>query len=216
MPIDLGFISIDILGFIVSLSFLFVAMTLHEFAHGLVAYACGDHTAKSVGRLTLNPLAHIDLFGTIVLPLTLFITTNGRFVFGAAKPVPIDYRNLRDPKRDMILIGAAGPAANLACAVAAAVLWRFASQVPYADFIFRSLITVNVCLAVFNLIPIPPLDGSRIVAGFLPASLARGYSAIEPYGFFILLALMWFNILDWVIWPAVEALLRVILALYIA
>jgi Zn-dependent protease len=116
----------------------------------------------------------------------------------------------------MMLIGAAGPAANLVCAVISALLWRFASQSPYAEFIFRPFITVNVCLAVFNLIPIPPLDGSRIVAGLLPAPLARGYASLEPYGFLILLALMFFNILDWVIWPAVEALLRAIFALYLA
>jgi Zn-dependent protease len=203
-------IMIDIAGFIISFGFLIVAMVFHEVAHGWVAYLRGDSTARYSGRLTLNPLAHIDPIGTIVVPLLLFISTQGRFVFGSAKPVPVDFSRLRNPKTDMMLVGAAGPAANLVLATVSAVLWRFLPDFPASNFIFQSMIMTNVVLALFNLFPIPPLDGSRIVMGFLPRDLAYQYAKIEPYGFFIIMALLWLNVLDLFLWPAVNVVINVI------
>jgi Zn-dependent protease len=201
---------IDIAGFIISFGFLIVAMVFHEVAHGWVAYLRGDSTARYSGRLTLNPLAHIDPVGTIAIPLLLFISTQGRFVFGAAKPVPVDFSRLRNPKTDMMLVGAAGPAANLLLALVSAVLWRFIPAFPASNFIFQNMIMTNVVLALFNLFPIPPLDGSRIVMGFLPRDLAYQYAKIERYGFFIIMALLWFNVLDLFLWPAVSAVINLI------
>ncbi|MFA6384628.1 MAG: site-2 protease family protein [Candidatus Omnitrophota bacterium] len=201
---------IDIAGFIISFGFLIVAMVFHEVAHGWVAYLRGDSTARYSGRLTLNPIAHIDPVGTILIPLLLFISTQGRFVFGAAKPVPVDFSRLRNPKTDMILVGAAGPAANLVLAAVSAVLWRFLPSFPAGNFIFQNMIMINVVLALFNLFPIPPLDGSRIVMGFLPRDLAYQYAKIEPFGFFIIMALLWANVLDIFLWPAVSVVTNII------
>jgi Zn-dependent protease len=201
---------IDIAGFIISFGFLVVAMVFHEVAHGWVAYMRGDSTALRSGRLTLNPIAHIDPIGTIIVPLVLFISTHGQFVFGAAKPVPVDFSRLRNPKTDMILVGAAGPAANLVLATVSAVLWRFLPVFPASNFIFQSMIVTNIVLALFNLFPIPPLDGSRIVMGFLPDNLAYQYAKIEPYGFFIIMALLWLNVLDLFLWPAVSVVTNII------
>jgi Zn-dependent protease len=201
---------IDLAGFIISFGFLVVAMVFHEVAHGWVAYMRGDSTAKYSGRLTLNPIAHIDPIGTILIPLVLFISTHGRFVFGAAKPVPVDFSRLKNPKSDMMLVGAAGPAANLLLAVVSAALWRFLPVFPASSFIFESMIVTNVVLALFNLFPIPPLDGSRIVMGLLPRELAYQFAKIEPYGFFIIMALLWLNVLDMFLWPAVSIVTNVI------
>ncbi len=194
---------IDFAAFVISFGFLIVAMVFHEVAHGWVAYMRGDSTARYMGRLTFNPLAHIDPMGTIIIPLFLFISTQGRFVFGAAKPVPVDFSRLKNPRTDMILVGAAGPAANLVLAAASAVLWKVLPDFPSSGFIFQSMIMTNVVLGLFNLIPIPPLDGSRIAMGFLPRDLAYGYAKIERYGFFIIMGLLWVGILDLFLWPAV-------------
>jgi Zn-dependent protease len=201
---------LSILGFIVSFSLLIIAMTIHEFSHGWVAYMLGDHTAADQGRLTLNPLAHIDPIGTVLLPLILFITTAGQFVFGAAKPVPINYWALKNPRRDMLLIGLAGPLSNLIAAIILSVILNFLAPSSLAAYLIRSLAFINIILGVFNLIPIPPLDGSRILAGLLPPSLAQSYYRIEPYGFIILIVLLALGLLNLIVWPAVMITARII------
>jgi len=198
---------LNIAGLLISFGLLIIAMTVHEFAHGWVANKLGDPTAKYSGRLTLNPLAHIDPLGTIILPLALFIATSGRFVFGAAKPVPINYWSLKNPKRDIILVGAAGPLANFVLAFILSLLWRVLPLSTIWDFILKNLIFINVILGVFNLLPIPPLDGSRILMGLLPASLADKYSRLEPYGFIIIIVLISLGVFDVLIEPLVRIIL---------
>ncbi len=197
-----------LISFAVSFSLLMVAMTVHEFAHGMTAYALGDPTARFSGRLTLNPLAHIDVFWTILLPLLLFISTSGHFVFGAAKPVPINYRALRNPKRDIIWIGLSGPLANLVLAFAVAQVLKFFYLPGIAFYLLLNLLVINVVLALFNLIPIPPLDGSRVLMGILPEGMLRQYAAIERYGFIILFVFIWLGALDNFLWPAVNTVIR--------
>ncbi|RJO64327.1 MAG: site-2 protease family protein [Candidatus Omnitrophota bacterium] len=190
--------------FIVLFGLLMIAMSVHEFAHGWTAYRLGDTTAKYLGRLTLNPLAHIDPVGTVLLPLMLLIATNGQFVFGAAKPVPINYLALRNPKRDMVLIGLSGPLANLLFAVASSILLRFLPSHSGLSLVLYNLIFINVVLGIFNLVPIPPLDGSRIVAGILPRDLSERYASLEPYGFFIIIILLWLGVFDVFVWPVIR------------
>jgi Zn-dependent protease len=200
-----------LVSFAVSFAFLVVAMTIHEFAHGWTANLLGDPTAKHSGRLTLNPLAHIDPFWTLLLPLLLFISSSGQFVFGAAKPVPINYWALKNPKRDVVLIGASGPLANLLMALGIALLMRSVAMHPLASTILFNLLLINVVLGVFNLIPIPPLDGSRILMGLLPDRLADSYSRIEPFSFVILLFFVWMGLFSRLIWPVVDAIVKLLL-----
>jgi Zn-dependent protease len=190
------------LALLASFALLIIAITVHEFAHGWVAYKLGDPTAKYSGRLTLNPLAHIDLFGTIILPFLLFMSTG--FAIGWAKPVPINYWALKKPKRDIIWVGLAGPLANIAFALLLSLIWRIIPLSYLAAIVFEKLIYINLLLGVFNLIPIPPLDGSRIVMGILPNDLASRYAALEPYGFIIVAALAWLGMFNFIIWPIVR------------
>lgn len=172
---------------------LLLAITLHEASHGYVADALGDPTARMAGRLTLNPLRHIDLFGTIVLPVMLLVTTG--YMFGAAKPVPVDPRHFRSPRRDMALVAAAGPGANLVLALAAAFLLHAVPFLPdtidtWGRDTLIFMIWSNVTFALFNMLPLPPLDGGRVAMGVLPLPLARALAGLERYGILILIGLL--------------------------
>jgi Zn-dependent protease len=175
---------------------LLLAIPLHEAAHGFVAHRCGDPTAYLQGRVTFNPLRHIDPVGTLLLPVML-ILAQAPFVFGWAKPVPVNFANLRHLRRDMVLVAAAGPGINLLLAILSAVALRFtladvalATSVPWhAQMLFFSLM-LNVTLAVFNMIPLLPLDGGRVLTGLLPPSLARPFSRTERFGFPLLIGVL--------------------------
>lgn len=171
-----------------------LAITLHEAAHGLVAYRCGDSTAWQLGRVTLNPLKHIDPFGTILLP-GLLLMLRVPFVFGYARPVPVNFQALGNPRRDMIWVAAAGPATNILMAVAAGLLAHLVVFLPavagqWSLLNLENAITINVVLAVFNMIPLPPLDGGRVAVGLLPDVLAAPLARLEPYGMAILLGML--------------------------
>ena len=170
------------------------AITVHEAAHGYVARHFGDNTAYLQGRLTLNPLKHIDPVGTILMPLILYVATSGTFLFGYAKPVPVNFGALRNPKRDMIWVALAGPASNFAQAIFWAlllvVLAGMGVQEPFFIKMAQAGILVNLVMWAFNLFPLPPLDGGRILVGLLPWKQAQRVSRLEPWGFFIVMALV--------------------------
>lgn len=189
---------IDIAQIVIAFLVLLFSLTVHEASHAWAAWRCGDPTARALGRLTLNPAAHIDPIGTVVFPLIAIATHVP--VIGWAKPVPVNESRLRVPRRDMMLVAAAGPASNLVLAVAAAVIIRLvipapggtpavAIGAPFAEGLAR-LLEINVLLAIFNLLPIPPLDGSGVLAGLLPARGAALLDKISPYGFVVLYALL--------------------------
>lgn len=190
---------------ILGISIFLVTVTVHEYCHGLLADRLGDRTAREAGRLTLNPLRHLDPFWTVLFPLLLFFSTRGAFAIGMARPVPVNFMNLRNPKQDMIWVAAAGPAANLAFA---AVLSALFHQFPLPLFLYT--IHFNLGLAVFNLFPVPPLDGSRIVTGLLPMPLAARYLALEPFGFFIVLVLYFTGVLHAFLIPGVRFFCRIL------
>ncbi len=201
------------------------AIVLHEVAHGWVADKLGDHTARSMGRLTLNPISHIDLFGTVLMPLMLFLLTNGKMVFGYAKPVPINPYNFKNPKKDMALSSLAGPGINMVMAIMFSFLLRVVTP-PIGDVITKQTwdwfvlpitlmfgygIIMNVVLAVLNMIPIPPLDGSRVVYWVLPDKQAAAYYRLEPYGTFILIGLIMLGVLGRIIEPIIRPILSLLL-----
>jgi Zn-dependent protease len=200
-----------------------VAIIFHEVAHGWVANRLGDPTAARMGRLTLNPIAHIDLFGTVLLP-ALLIIANAPFLFGYAKPVPVNFHNLNNPKRDMIWVALAGPVTNLLLALGCIVALKIGLPIIRGDLhqssssIMEFLVPIalmadygvriNVVLAVFNALPLPPLDGGRVAVGLLPEPYSTMLARVEPYGFLILIVLLMTRALDQIIGPAIQFLIN--------
>ncbi len=200
-----------------------IAVVFHEVAHGVVANRLGDPTAARAGRLTLNPIAHIDPIGSVALPLLLLVTNSG-FLFGWAKPVPVNFAALGSPKRDMIYVAAAGPATNFLIAALSAFVFHTVHPLAAGDtgtisaavltpvaLIAKYCVLMNVFLGVFNLLPIPPLDGGRVLTGLLPLGLARPFAKIERYGFMILILLMMTHSLGYVVGRPIHWLLRALL-----
>jgi Zn-dependent protease len=192
------------------------AITLHEAAHGYAARHFGDLTAYQAGRITLNPIRHIDPMGTIVIPILILIASQGKFAFGWAKPVPVDFGRLHNPKRDMLWVAAAGPGANLLMAILWTLVIKIMQSVPPTYFtepialMARGGIIINAVLMVLNLFPLPPLDGGRIAVSLLPHRLAYRFSRIEPYGMIILIVLMFLGVLNVVMLPFVNAFIAVL------
>lgn len=209
--------SIDLLPLFINLVVLLFSLSLHESAHAYVANRFGDPTGQMLGRVSLNPIVHIDPIGTILFPLLGFLV--GGVIFGWAKPVPINSANLKDPKRDNIFISVAGPVSNLVAAVGFVLLLKLFAGFEAAGMwpgiseplvgLCRVGIFLNVILAVFNLIPIPPLDGSWVLEGILPRSLGRVMDAVRPYGFLILVLLLYSGTFNWVLGPVLDIVRRV-------
>jgi Zn-dependent protease len=204
-----------------------IAITLHEAAHGWMAERCGDNTARLLGRVTFNPIKHVDPFGTLLLP-GLLLLLNAPFLFGYAKPVPVNFGRLRQPKRDMVWVALAGPAVNIMLALASAFALHAAAWLPgeLAAWVGQNLVNsiiINVVLAVFNMLPLPPLDGGRVLTGLLPDPWAWHFSRIERYGLLILIGLLFlvpmaadalglpFNPLVSILWPPIQAVYDLIL-----
>ncbi|MBI5042354.1 MAG: site-2 protease family protein [Nitrospirae bacterium] len=222
---------------IMALPILF-AITLHEAAHGWMADRLGDPTARHLGRLTLNPIAHIDMIGTILIPLFMLyyaIKTGNWFIFGYAKPVPVNSMNFKNPKKDMAIVAVAGPVINIILAIISGIILHIiiflipmininnqagsiltTILVPVA-LMLKWSVRLNVLLAVFNMIPIPPLDGGRVIVGILPEHLSEPVSRIEPYGIFILMGLLFldpFHTLSRIMWPVISLLTNIILGIW--
>jgi len=207
-----------------------IAVTLHEAAHGFVAFRFGDDTAWQAGRVTFNPLKHIDLFGTIILPAFLLWSSSGRFMFGYAKPVPVNFRRLNHPRQDMVWVAVAGPATNVLLAIVSSLLLYGVGLVPAisTEWVSANLwnsVQFNALICVFNMLPLPPLDGGRVAVGLLPDALAFPLARLERYGILILLLFLFapplvgaqtghnLNILGWLIGTPADALIRFVLAI---
>lgn len=203
---------------------LLFAITLHEAAHAWTAWKLGDNTAKIMGRVSFNPVTHIDPFGTVILPLFLLVSGSG-FMFGYAKPVPVNFRNLNNPRRDSVLVALAGPGANIFLLIMAAIFLNFIELVPGVanEWVGQNLINmivINAILAVFNMLPIPPLDGGRVAVGILPDPLARPLARLERYGMLIIIMALFIvplmgryiglniNVFQYIVMPPVQMILE--------
>jgi Zn-dependent protease len=199
------------------------AVVLHEVAHGWVANRLGDSTAARLGRLTLNPISHVDPIGTILIPLFL-VAVGAPFIFGYAKPVPVNFHNLRNPKRDMIWVAAAGPVTNIVLAVASVYLFKALDGLEHflpnmlatpLAMMAEGSVKMNIMLAAFNLLPVPPLDGGRVLVGIAPQPLSSWVARIEPFGFIIVLVLLMTHTLDFILGPFILFVLRLVQGLVI-
>jgi Zn-dependent protease len=207
-----------------------IAVTFHEAAHGFVAYRLGDDTAWQAGRVTFNPIKHIDLLGTIILPALLLLSSSGRFMFGYAKPVPVNFRRLNHPRQDMVWVAIAGPGTNVLLAIVSSLLLYGVGLIPAssANWVATNLwnsIQFNALICVFNMLPLPPLDGGRVAVGLLPDALAMPLARLERYGMIILLLLLFLlpyigdqighnlNIIGWLISVPADALIRLVLSI---
>ena len=197
------------------------AITFHEYAHGWVANKLGDNTAKMLGRLTANPIKHIDPIGTILVP-ALLLLTHSPFLFGYAKPIPVNTRNLKNLRKDMAIIAFAGPLSNLLMAFAWGFIMLLARHGIFGDIAIakgfyemgKNGVLINVLLMALNLLPIPPLDGAKVLSGFAPRNIANALDQIEPYGFFILIGLLFLGLLDQIMTPIMIPILKIIYSIF--
>ncbi len=196
------------------------AITLHEVAHGWVANKLGDTTAKMLGRLTINPFKHIDPVGTVLVPLAMVILQTG-FVFGWAKPIPVNTRNLKNPRKDMAIVAVAGPLSNLLMAIFWVFIYKLGISMGVDSNLGQGIramgqagILINLVLFVFNLLPIPPLDGGRVLSGFVPPAVSDMLDRIEPYGFFIVIGLLYFGVLNTILNPVIGWFMHTIGAIF--